>query len=104
MGLEAIVAGTPALVSAESGLGALLREVLESEQASRLVIPMSGDDEEDREAWGRAVEATLRDREAAFRRAAEVRGQLARQKTWSAAVAGRLAELKELLRDERQPS
>jgi glycosyltransferase involved in cell wall biosynthesis len=104
VGLEAIVAGTPVLVTAESGLGALLRETLENEQASRLVIPMSGDDDEDRDTWGRAVEATLRDREAAFRRAAEVRGQLARQKTWAAAVAGLLAELKELLRDEGRPS
>jgi len=52
----------PVLVSGESGLGAMLREALESEQASRLVVPMSGDDNQDSEEWGRAVEAMLRDR------------------------------------------
>jgi hypothetical protein len=57
---------------------------------------MSGDDDEDGERWGRAVEGMLRDREAAFRRAMEVRALLATRKTWAAAVAGLLAELHEL--------
>jgi glycosyltransferase involved in cell wall biosynthesis len=96
VGLEAIVAGTPVLVSSESGLGAMLREALEHEQAGRIVVPMSGDDDEDGERWGRAVEGMLRDREAAFRRAMEVRALLATRKTWAAAVAGLLAELHEL--------
>jgi glycosyltransferase involved in cell wall biosynthesis len=97
VGLEAIVAGTPVLVSSESGLGALLRETLEPEQASRLVVRMSGDDDEDSEQWGRAVEAVLRDREAAFLRAAELRTRLSGQRTWAAAAAGLLAELDEVL-------
>jgi hypothetical protein len=83
-------------VSSESGLGAMLREALEHEQAGRIVVPMSGDDDEDGERWGRAVEGMLRDREAAFRRAMEVRALLATRKTWAAAVAGLLAELHEL--------
>jgi glycosyltransferase involved in cell wall biosynthesis len=97
VGLEAIAAGTPVLVSSESGLGALLREALEPEQATRLVVPMSGDDAQDGEQWGRTVEAMLRDREAAFRRAAEVRTLLGNQKTWAAAAAGLLAELRDVL-------
>ena len=96
VGLEAIVAGTPVLVRSESGLGAMLRETLEHEQAGRIVVPMSGDDEEDGERWGRDVEGMLRDREAAFRRAMEVRALLATRKTWAAAVASLLAELREL--------
>lgn len=96
VGLEAIVAGTPVLVSSASGLGDMLRETLDAEQAGRIVVPMSGDDEEDGERWGRAVEGMLRDREAAFRRAMEVRALLATRKTWAAAVAGLLAELREL--------
>jgi glycosyltransferase involved in cell wall biosynthesis len=94
VGLEAIVAGTPVLVSDQSGLGALLREVLEPEQASRFVVRMSGDDR-DCEEWGRAIGAVLRDRDAAFRRAAELRTQLGRQKTWAAAIVGLWAELGE---------
>jgi len=91
-GLEAIVAGTPVLLSGQSGIGALLTEVLEPEQASRFLVRMSGDDQ-DYEGWGRAVDAVLRDRDAAFRRAAELRTLLGKQKTWAAAIAGLLAEL-----------
>jgi len=94
VGLEAIVAGTPALISAESGLGKLLAEVLEPEQTSRFVVAMSSDDTDTVDDWSRAVEGVLRDREAAFRRAAEVRSLLGKQKTWAAAVTGLLAELR----------
>jgi hypothetical protein len=94
VGLEAIVAGAPTLVSSESGLGELLRETLEQQQAGRIVVQMSGDDTRDREEWARAVEATLRDRDAAFRRAAEVRTLLANTKSWTGAIALLLAELR----------
>ncbi|WP_198420173.1 glycosyltransferase family 4 protein [Geomonas ferrireducens] len=93
VGLEAINAGTPALVSGESGLGALLNEALEPEQSSRFVVPMTGDAVQDSEKWGREIEGMLRDRESAFRRADEVRTLLGRQRTWTAAVAGLLAEI-----------
>jgi glycosyltransferase involved in cell wall biosynthesis len=101
VGVEAIVAGTPVLVSGESGLGELLLGALEQEQASRLVIPMRGGDVEVAERWGRAVEATVRDWAAAFRRAGEVRAQLARQKTWASAIAGLVGELSEVLGHSR---
>jgi glycosyltransferase involved in cell wall biosynthesis len=92
-GLEAIVAGTPVLVSNESGLGTLLRETLEQEQAKRIVIPITGDPKDDSEAWARAIEGILHDREAAFTRAGEVRALLASQKSWAAAIANLLAKL-----------
>lgn len=93
VGLEAIVAGTPALISSESGLGQLLQGTLETEQANRFVVPATGDDAQDIETWSRAIEGVLRDRDAAFRRAAEVRTLLGRRKTWAAAMASLMAEL-----------
>jgi glycosyltransferase involved in cell wall biosynthesis len=98
VGLEAIVAGTPVLVSSESGLGEMLNEVLEGEQASRIVVRMTGDDAKDGQEWGEAVKRQLSDREASFRRAAEIRKSLAQQKTWRVAIAELWAELQELAR------
>jgi glycosyltransferase involved in cell wall biosynthesis len=97
VGLEAITAGAPVLVSNESGLADLLREVLEYEQASRFVVQMSGNENEVVERWGRVIEATLRDRDAAFRRAAELRASLGRQKTWAAAADHLLSAIKQTL-------
>ncbi|WP_131738585.1 glycosyltransferase family 4 protein [Actinomadura roseirufa] len=90
-GLEAITAGTPLLVSGESGLGMLLAEVLPSEQAQRSVVPISGDEETDVASWDRAAWAVLRDREASFRRAAELHRAMAAERTWHEA-AGLLRE------------
>jgi glycosyltransferase involved in cell wall biosynthesis len=97
VGLEAIVAGTPALISSESGLGQLLQGTLETEQANRFVVLASGDDAQDIETWSRAIEGVLRDRDAAFRRAAEVRTLLGRRKTWAAAMASLMAEMEPVL-------
>lgn len=91
VGVEAIVAGTPVLVSAESGLGQLLREVLPPDDAQRFVVPMTGDDDKDAAAWGQAVSAVLRNRDAAFTSAAELGATMNRERTW-AAVAGLLLE------------
>jgi len=68
VGLEAILAGTPVLVSEQSGLGELLREVLTREAAARHIVRVTGDVKVDAEAWSRAAEGILLDREAAFRR------------------------------------
>lgn len=95
VGVEAILVGTPVLVSSSSGVGGLLREVLQPDEAMRFIVPMSGDDDEDAEQWGRAIEAVLRDRDAAFGRTDELRRLLAQRKPWSAAVAGLLAALDE---------
>ena len=93
VGLEAIVAGTPVLVSSESGLGELLRNVLGHEQALRIVVRITGDPPTDHEAWARAIDGVFRDREAAFHRAREVRALLAARKTWAGAIAHLLSEL-----------
>ena len=93
VGVEAIVAGTPVLVSAESGLGEFLRKHLSVEQASRVVVEMSGDDRELRDRWAGAIERMLADREASFRRAEEIRKTLAEKKTWRDAAEHLLAEL-----------
>jgi glycosyltransferase involved in cell wall biosynthesis len=92
VGLEAILAGTPVLVSEQSGLGMLLQEVLAREAAARHVVVVTGDLQADAGRWSRAIEGILLDRDAAFRRAAELRVTLARQRTWSSATSTLLAE------------
>lgn len=92
-GAEAISAATPVLVSSTSGLGLLLVEELGPDAARPFVVPVSGDDAEDAEAWARAVEAVLNDRAAAFARAHAVREHLASRFSWDSAVTSLLGEL-----------
>lgn len=89
-GLEAIITGTPLLVSGESGLGMLLNEVLPPEQAQRSVVRVSHDEETDIDNWDRAIWATLRDRDASFARAAELHRTMAVERTWHDAVTSLL--------------
>jgi glycosyltransferase involved in cell wall biosynthesis/tetratricopeptide (TPR) repeat protein len=91
VGVEAITAGTPVLVSASSGLGALLEATLTLDDVQRIVVSMSDNDHDLIDRWARAIDAVLRDRDAAFRRAEEIRQQLSVRKTWSMA-AQRLLE------------
>ncbi|MEJ2854820.1 MULTISPECIES: glycosyltransferase [unclassified Saccharothrix] len=91
VGLEAIVAGTPVLVSGESGLGELLVELL-PEDAERFVVPVTGAVDVDAEAWERAVSAVLRNRRAAFEDAAWLRRRLAEKLTWAGAAKQLLAD------------
>jgi glycosyltransferase involved in cell wall biosynthesis len=91
VGLEAIVAGTPGLISGNSGLGDLLRQSLEPEQVNRVVVEMTGSDNDDAERWAQSVDAVLRDRDASFKRARELQQLLGRTVTWQASVAGMLA-------------
>jgi len=86
VGVEAIAAGTPLLVSGTSGLGSLLESALDQDDSQRIVVPMTDNGEELIDRWARAIDAVLRDRDAAFRRAAETRAQLASRKTWAAAA------------------
>ncbi|MEU8401631.1 glycosyltransferase [Nonomuraea sp. NPDC048892] len=85
-GAEAIVAGTPVLVSRRSGLGALLRQVLPADDAARIVIPVHDDDTDVRN-WGDAIASVLDNADAAFARASRVRRVLAERCTWSSAAA-----------------
>lgn len=93
VGLEAIIAGTPVLISEESGLGQLLKEILSKEQAARHVVPITRDVAVDAESWANAIEAALMDRESTFKRAEELAMTLSEQRTWSSAIAGLIAEL-----------
>jgi len=84
--LEAVSAGTPVLVSDRSGFGELLREVLPEMDASRHVVPVTRDLEEDGKVWAQALDRVLFDREASFRRAHQLRELLATRFTWAKAV------------------
>lgn len=92
-GAEALMAGTPVLVSGASGLGMYLNEVLPADAAARSVVPMSGDDDEDVDRWARAIEAVLHDLDAAFHRADELRRFLAGRTTWAGSARSLLAGL-----------
>ncbi|GGX15947.1 glycosyltransferase [Streptomyces lomondensis] len=93
VGREAITLGIPVLVGSQSGLADLLRETLGHERASRFVVELSRDDEKDTANWARAIDRKLRDREAAFGHAAELRDELAQRVTWAKAAAVVLGEV-----------
>ena len=94
--MEAIIAGTPVLVSSESGLGAMLRETLDLEWSERIVIPMSLEFEKDAERWAAALESMLLNRDEAFRRAQQIRQYLSREKRWATSINPFLIELSEI--------
>jgi glycosyltransferase involved in cell wall biosynthesis len=104
VGVEAIAAGTPALVSGTSGLGMLLERTLEPDDAQRIVVPMTDNGDELIDRWARAIDAVLRDRDAAFRRAAESQVQLASRKTWAAAARSLLDSVGPPRRPAAQPA
>ena len=86
VGIEAIAAGTPVLLSDQSGLGELIRKAL-PEEADRFVVPISDVEEKDAEAWSRRIEFILMDPESAFKRAEKLRERLATILSWENAVA-----------------
>ncbi|HEY5834334.1 glycosyltransferase [Streptomyces sp.] len=90
VGLEAVVAGTPVLISEASGLGELLNERLSREQAAQWVVPMSGDLDLDTMAWARQIDRVLRGIETEFPKAQRMRKELAAALTWSASADGLL--------------
>jgi glycosyltransferase involved in cell wall biosynthesis len=83
-GLEAIVAGTPLLVSARTGLGLLLQEKV-PEDAGRFVLPV-GNDPDDLDRWTSFTIGVLRDEAGAFATAERVRKSMAEQVTSAAAA------------------
>lgn len=96
VGLEAIVAGTPVLITSQSGLAEMLQESLEPETVARIKVAMSGDDREtdvDSEEWARAIEAVLKDRNASFRNAGDLARQLGRRFTWYSSVSRLLSHI-----------
>lgn len=82
---EAIVAGTPVLISDRCGLSPLVEKV-GSVQAAGPVVPVTRRLDEDVERWGYRIAAVLDDRAAAFRRADELRRALAARWTWKDAA------------------
>ncbi len=96
VGLEAIVAGTPVLVTSRSGLAEMLQECLEPEAVARIKVATTGDDREtatDSDEWARAIEAVLKDRNAAFRNASDLAKYLGSRTTWDHAVVKLLSDL-----------
>ncbi|MEV0456736.1 glycosyltransferase family 4 protein [Catellatospora methionotrophica] len=96
-GAEAVAAGTPVLVSARSGLGELVREVLPGAQADRIVVPVSGNDEHDEVRWAHHIASVLADPSSAFTAAEHLRRIVTSQFTWRRAAeeilsAGRVEE------------
>jgi glycosyltransferase involved in cell wall biosynthesis len=88
-GAEAIACGVPVLVSGRSGLGILLRDHHGSPAAARAVMDVWGTEgalDDDIEAWSKAIYAVLRDPQAAFRDAAELRDEMAARFTWAEAA------------------
>jgi glycosyltransferase involved in cell wall biosynthesis len=86
VGLEAIVSGTPVLVSGVSGLGELLREVLPPDEAQRIIVPVTSRPGEDRRRWAAAIAAILRDPKAAFDVARRVQEIMIKERTWEMAA------------------
>jgi glycosyltransferase involved in cell wall biosynthesis len=92
-GLEAINAGVPTLVSSTSGLGELIREACSRDQSAQVVVPVLDDSQADAQTWGREITTTLRDRHAAFNRAAALRDHLVTEHTWARSISAVLDEL-----------
>lgn len=83
--LEALQVGTPILVSSKSGFAEFLKTKISSaSQLQQYVVRTVDDREESAEEWCKALEFTLRDRKAAFRRTAELEEIMA-DHTWDAA-------------------
>lgn len=102
VGLEAISAAVPVLVSGESGLGRLLRETV-PDQARHFVVDVLGVESSDAATWAREIEFVLRDRRAAFERAQRLRNHLQRAFTWERAVEGLMDALAPLLQRKATP-
>lgn len=80
--LEALQAGIPVLVSNKSGFSQLLREKIEDPEILQNFIVTTVDDvNQSAEYWCKAIEFILRDRKAAFSRAAEL-NRILSSNTW----------------------
>jgi glycosyltransferase involved in cell wall biosynthesis len=95
VGLEAIAAGVPVLVSSESGLGRALREHATDEERPipREVLSVGGEEAAVISAWGEAIYTSLITPDVAFARAAELRRQLMSVMSWPKVVAELLEAL-----------
>jgi glycosyltransferase involved in cell wall biosynthesis len=87
VGLEAISAALPVLLSARSGLARLVSNLLPSDpDASAAVVVVTEHAETDVAAWEGAIADSLADRDEAFRRASRLREKLAGYLSWDLAI------------------
>ncbi|XP_019639576.1 PREDICTED: uncharacterized protein LOC109481439 [Branchiostoma belcheri] len=80
VGLEAMAAGVPVLISDQSGLADLVHKVVPEFRHS--VLRITGDDSVDVGRWADQIADVLRMSEAEFRRAAELKQKLLESKYW----------------------
>ncbi|WP_344612943.1 glycosyltransferase family 4 protein [Dactylosporangium salmoneum] len=92
---EAIAAGVPVRITANSGLARLLADVTTDGERPmpREVVSTRGTDEEVGVRWGDALAEVLVDPRAAFTRASDLREQLLRKVSWENTVAGLLGAI-----------
>lgn len=94
VGLEAISAAVPVLVSGRSGLGEVLLE-RGTESAKRAVVQtFSADDDADIAAWQRAIGGVLRNRDAAYADAKCLREELTSVFDWNSAAEKLISEVR----------
>jgi glycosyltransferase involved in cell wall biosynthesis len=94
VGLEAIGAAVPVLVSDRSGLAELLRELLGTDEANRYYIVSVQDDLNlESQAWARRIDFVLRDQKAADQRAVALRDRVNESLSWDRSVLQLLTEL-----------
>jgi glycosyltransferase involved in cell wall biosynthesis/tetratricopeptide (TPR) repeat protein len=96
VGLEAIAAGVPILVSEKSGLAETLYQVARSE-AAEWILPVKSSPSDPiepiAEVWARALRKVLADRLTAFQRASALRAKLSSSISWDAAVKSLLQQV-----------
>lgn len=83
--LEAMAAGVPVRITAESGLARLLCELPAdgARPLPREILRVMGEPTTVEESWGRSIQEVLDDPAAAYRRAASVREELATRLSWA---------------------
>ncbi|XP_019632986.1 PREDICTED: uncharacterized protein LOC109476494 [Branchiostoma belcheri] len=80
VGLDAIAAGIPVLVSDKSGLADFMNKI--STEFYHSTVPMEGNEEGNVKQWARCIEQVLSHCEAEFERAARCRDKLLSSKYW----------------------
>ncbi|XP_019640446.1 PREDICTED: uncharacterized protein LOC109482191 [Branchiostoma belcheri] len=80
VGLEAMAAGVPVLISDQSGLATLVEEVIPEFHHS--VLEVEGDDSVDVGRWASQIKKVLRMSKAEFRKAADLRAKLLESRYW----------------------
>lgn len=86
IGLEAIRAGTPALISDQSGLATLMRNTPDKSIVNQVIAPVTRSITTDVESWGNRIAGSMLDLPAAFATPDEIRHRMAHERTWAMAA------------------